>query len=86
MELDQRLAFADLVITGEGSLGSQTIEGKLVAIVARRAREHELPVVGVVGRLACGAEVVQKLGLSQVLVAGTAAGLTAAGREIATTW
>lgn len=84
MELDRCLARANLVVTGEGRLDSQTAEGKLVAVVARRAREQGVPVVAVVGQLACGADVVKELGLSSVLVAGAPAALTAAGRELAT--
>jgi glycerate kinase len=83
MGLDRCLARADLVVTGEGRLDSQTAEGKLVAVVARRAREQGVPVVAVVGQLACGAEVVEELGLSRVLVAGMPAALTAAGLELA---
>ncbi len=84
MELDRCLARANLVVTGEGRLDDQTAEGKLVAVVARRAREQGVPVVAVVGQLACGADVVKELGLSGVLVAGAPAALTAAGRELAT--
>jgi glycerate 2-kinase len=83
MQLDRCLARADLVVTGEGRLDSQTTEGKLVAVVARRARERGVPVVAVVGQLACGVEVVKELGLSRVLVAGTPSTLTAAGAELA---
>lgn len=43
---------ADLVVTGEGSLDEQTLAGKAVAGVARRAAAHGIPVVAVSGRLA----------------------------------
>ena len=43
---------ADLVVTGEGSLDAQTLTGKAVAGVARRAATHRIPVVAVCGRLA----------------------------------
>jgi glycerate kinase len=83
LELDRRLAQAELLVTGEGRLDAQTAEGKLVAVVARRAREHGVPVIAVVGQLAGGEEVVRELAITQVLVAGTPAALTAAGAEIA---
>jgi len=41
---------ADLVITGEGSLDRQTLEGKTPAGVARLARRLGKPVFAVVGR------------------------------------
>jgi glycerate kinase len=42
---------ADLVVTGEGALDEQTLTGKAVAGVARRASAHGIPVVAVCGRL-----------------------------------
>jgi glycerate kinase len=48
--LDDALAGADLVVTGEGALDSQTLAGKAVTGVARRARAHGIPVVAVCGR------------------------------------
>ncbi|UGT42796.1 glycerate kinase [Nocardia yamanashiensis] len=48
LEFDRRLAEADLVITGEGSLDAQSGQGKLPTAIARRARP--VPVHAVVGR------------------------------------
>lgn len=48
-EYDQRLAGADLVITGEGKLDAQTLQGKGPAEVARRAAHAGLPVLAVAG-------------------------------------
>src|SRR5699024_3766455 len=44
---DALLARAELVITGEGKLDEQTLQGKGPAEVARRARAAGLPVVAV---------------------------------------
>ena len=41
---------ADLVITGEGSLDRQTLEGKTPVGVARMARKLGKPVFAIVGR------------------------------------
>lgn len=49
---DALLARAELVITGEGKLDEQTLQGKGPAEVARRARAAGLPVVAVAGALA----------------------------------
>lgn len=49
--IDTRMAAADLVITGEGALDPQTLQGKLVAAVAARARQHKRPCAVIVGRL-----------------------------------
>ncbi|MBB5830986.1 glycerate kinase [Brachybacterium aquaticum] len=48
-EYDQRLAGADLVITGEGKLDAQTLQGKGPVEVARRAAHAGLPVLAVAG-------------------------------------
>ena len=49
--LEERLARADLVITGEGSLDAQTLSGKGPAGLARMAREAGVKVVGIGGRV-----------------------------------
>ncbi len=48
--LESRLAGADLVITGEGSLDAQSLAGKAPVGVARAAARHGVPVVAVAGR------------------------------------
>jgi glycerate kinase len=49
-ELEQRLAGADLVITGEGSLDEQSLLGKTPMGVARAAARQGVPVIAVCGR------------------------------------
>ncbi|HET7820111.1 MAG TPA: glycerate kinase [Ornithinibacter sp.] len=61
--LDDALTGADLVITGEGALDAQTLAGKAVAGVARRAAAHGIPVVAVCGRLALDATGLADLGV-----------------------
>lgn len=48
-DFDARLAAADLVVTGEGKLDVQTLQGKGPAEVARRAAAAGLPVLAVAG-------------------------------------
>lgn len=51
VSLDERLKGVDVVITGEGSLDSQSLGGKAPLGVAQRARAHDVPtVVAVCGR------------------------------------
>jgi len=40
---------ADLVLSGEGKIDSQSIRGKVVIGVARRAKKANVPVVAIVG-------------------------------------
>ena len=46
---DKRASDADLVITGEGKLDSQSLRGKVVIGVARRAKKLGIPVAALVG-------------------------------------
>ncbi|UFS97630.1 glycerate kinase [Nocardia huaxiensis] len=50
LDFDQRLAGARLVITGEGSLDRQTLQGKAPMGVARAAARAEVPVIAVSGQ------------------------------------
>jgi glycerate 2-kinase len=61
-----RVAGADLVITGEGSLDAQTLRGKAPAGVARatRAASPGTPVVAVAGRCSLGAGELSGAGLA----------------------
>lgn len=49
LDFDRLLADADLVITGEGKIDRQTLRGKVVAGVARHARERGIPVIALTG-------------------------------------
>jgi glycerate kinase len=51
LKLPQRIAEADLVITGEGSLDAQSLSGKGPIGVARLARELGKPVLGLAGHI-----------------------------------
>jgi glycerate kinase len=59
--LAERIASADLVITGEGRLDSQTAYGKTVAGVAELAREAGVPAIAVPGSLGEGWETIRDL-------------------------
>ena len=50
--LEEKVAAADLVITGEGRLDEQTLEGKGPAGVAELARRHGKPVLALAGSIA----------------------------------
>ena len=46
---DRLLENADVVFTGEGKMDHQSLQGKVISGVARRAKEKSVPVVAVVG-------------------------------------
>ena len=57
---------ADLVITGEGRLDSQTIFGKTPIGVARTAKLYDIPVIGIAGSLSADVAVVCEHGIDAV--------------------
>jgi glycerate kinase len=52
IRLEERIFGADLVITGEGRIDGQTLEGKGPAGVAELARRHDRPVLALAGSVA----------------------------------
>ncbi len=64
---DSHLATADLVITGEGQMDSQTVSGKGPIGVARRAREHGVPTIALVGSLNTTDQLLHEAGMQAVL-------------------
>jgi glycerate kinase len=65
--LEEKIAEADLVITGEGKMDHQTQFGKTPYGVAQMARKHGKPVIGVAGSLEEGAEVLYRHGFDLLL-------------------
>src|SRR5437868_1761756 len=50
LQLEEKVSQADVVVTGEGQLDGQTLEGKTPAGVAEIARKHGKPICAIVGR------------------------------------
>ncbi|MFC8078068.1 glycerate kinase [Streptomyces sp. NPDC057307] len=63
LDLDARLARADLVITAEGALDHQTVRGKIPAEVASRAHAAGVPVFVLAGTIGPGAHLVRAIGV-----------------------
>jgi glycerate 2-kinase len=51
LDFERDLTDADLVVTGEGRMDRQTLHGKVPIGVARLARRHGVPVIGIAGAL-----------------------------------
>jgi len=64
---DEKLSGADLVITGEGRVDSQTAYGKAPGEVAKRAQGARIPVLLIAGSKAPGWEVLIDLGVTAVV-------------------
>ncbi|GAB2501997.1 glycerate kinase [Alkalibacterium psychrotolerans] len=66
LELDEKVANADLVITGEGGINHQTIYGKTPVAVSRVAKKHGVPVIALAGSISEGYESVYDEGIHAV--------------------
>jgi glycerate 2-kinase len=64
--LEACLQGASLVITGEGRMDGQTIHGKAPVGVARLARQHGIPVIGIAGSLSAEVGLLYDHGLDAV--------------------
>ena len=63
---DELVQGAKLVFTGEGRLDSQSLRGKVIDGVTKRAKKHGVPVVAVVGAVSEGADEIYDLGVCGV--------------------
>ena len=68
-DLASQLTGADLVITGEGRLDAQTLQGKTPWGVAQLAQARQIPVIGIGGSLGAGAEALYEQGFAGLLAA-----------------
>ncbi len=66
VKLEDKLLDAQLVITGEGRMDSQTIHGKTPIGVARTAKKFKLPVLAVAGSLGPGVAMVYEHGIDGI--------------------
>lgn len=64
--LEEAVRDADLVITGEGRIDSQTINGKTPVGVADMAKRYGKPVIGIAGCLASDADLVHDHGIDAI--------------------
>ncbi len=67
VKLDSYFGDADLVITGEGRMDSQSVNGKVPVGVAGRAKKHGLPVLAIVGDMGPGAMDVLPYGVDSIM-------------------
>jgi glycerate kinase len=80
---DRRMRAASFVVTGEGRMDEQTLEGKAAGEVAVRCRQAGVACHAVVGQAAIDDFSVRVLALDGLLEAGNPRELAKAGRELA---
>lgn len=70
---DKELENTDLVFTGEGKLDSQSLNGKVVSGISRRAQKQNVPVIAVVGAIGEGAQGAYNQGVHSIFSINTSA-------------
>jgi len=66
VSFDEKLSGTDLVITGEGKIDSQSLRGKVVIGVAKRAAARKVPVCAIVGDVADDAYKAYDMGVTSI--------------------
>ncbi len=84
LHFDRRLRRARAVVVGEGRLDASTLEGKVAAEIATRARQIGVPAHAVVGTNAMSRFDARILDLQAIIEAGDEAALERAGARLAT--
>ena len=70
---DKELTNTDLVFTGEGKIDSQSLGGKVVIGISRRAKKQHVPVIAVVGAIGEGAQGAYEQGIHSIFSINTSA-------------
>ena len=66
VRFDDLITGADMIFTGEGRIDTQSLRGKVVIGVARRAKKKNIPVVAIVGDISDGIEAAYDEGISGI--------------------
>ena len=64
VDFDAQIDSADLVITGEGRIDSQSVHGKVISGIARRTQRRGVPLIAIVGSIAPDAQQAYELGVT----------------------
>jgi len=84
LDFGDRMRAARCVITGEGQLDEQTLQGKVVGEIGTRTRQAGVPLHAIVGRNALDRFDARMIDLQRVEEASTAEGIAAAAERLGT--
>ncbi|EST51829.1 glycerate kinase [Brevibacillus panacihumi W25] len=63
IQFEQNIQAADLIITGEGKLDEQTMAGKVIAGVCKKAKPYQIPTIAICGGMELTSEQMDEIGL-----------------------
>ena len=67
---EEAIRNADLIITGEGKIDSQTSRGKVISGITARAQKHGIPVIAIAGIVDMDEDSMERSGLAAVCAIG----------------
>jgi glycerate 2-kinase len=82
LDFDRRMRAARAVITGEGRIDEQTLQGKVVGEIGTRTRQAGVPLHAIVGSNALGGFEARMIDLQQVREASTRDEIEASAHEL----
>ncbi len=65
-DFDKKAEHSELIITGEGRLDFQSVNGKVISGIAKRSAKHGKPVIAICGSRGDGAENIMSLGVKKL--------------------
>lgn len=66
LQMEKHTKEADIVITGEGQIDQQTLNGKTITGVAKMAKKHEIPVIAIAGKADRDIDELYNIGITAV--------------------
>jgi glycerate kinase len=67
VNFDELIKDTDLIISGEGRIDSQSMQGKVISGVSRRAAKQNKPLIAIVGDIDSGAEKAYEHGVTSII-------------------
>jgi glycerate kinase len=72
-DFDEKIEDVDLIVTGEGRIDYQSLNGKVIQGIAKKARNLGIPVIAIVGAIGDGAEAMLDEGVTSIFSINTKA-------------
>ncbi len=67
-EVEKYIKHVDLIITGEGNIDAQTLQGKTISGIARLAKNNNIPVIAITGKIGKDIDQLYEIGIHSVFL------------------
>ena len=86
LQVEEKIAATDVVVTGEGKLDKTSLQGKLVAAICHTARKYQKEVWGVFGQVTLSPQELSQLGITRWITLSDLAGSAETAMRQADRW